>query len=452
MPSSQDPASDGAAGCGADRTETQASRMAVANGKRLGLFGVIGPGLIVAATGVGAGDLATGAFTGNKLGVAVLWVVVLGAFIKFVLNEGLARWQLATGRTVLEGAVQHLGRPVRYIFLAYLLLWSYFVGSALISACGVAAHAMVPVFGDPAHGKIAFGIVHSVLGVVLVLLGGFKLFEKLMAAAIVLMFVTVAATAVLIKPDWAAVGRGIAVPTIPQLAGEGLPWTIALMGGVGGTLTVLCYGYWIREKGRTGAAWLRTCRIDLAVGYGFTAVFGLAMVIIGSHIHVESKRGGANLIVPLARKLAEPLGPAGRWAFLLGAWCAIFSSLLGVWQAVPYVFADFCGLWRRRNADTNVPPVAIDTKSPAYRLYLFAIALVPMIGLLFSFEQVQKAYAIFGALFMAMLAVTLLLLNGRTAWVGRKLRNRRVTTVVLVLVTVLFALAFVLETRRRLGS
>ena len=61
----------------------------------------VGPGILVAATGVGAGDLATAAFTGTKLGVAILWVVVLGAFIKFVLNEGLTRWQLATGSTLL---------------------------------------------------------------------------------------------------------------------------------------------------------------------------------------------------------------------------------------------------------------------------------------------------------------------------------------------------------------
>ena len=69
----------------------------------------IGPGLLVAATGVGAGDLATAAFTGNKLGVTILWVVVLGASLKFVLNEGLARWQLATGQTLIEGAVISLG-------------------------------------------------------------------------------------------------------------------------------------------------------------------------------------------------------------------------------------------------------------------------------------------------------------------------------------------------------
>ena len=54
-----------------------------------------------------------------------------------------------------------------------------------------------------------------------------------------------------------------------------------LPGGVGGTLTVLCYGYWIREEGRIDMQQMRTCRVDLGVGYVMTAVFGVCMVILG---------------------------------------------------------------------------------------------------------------------------------------------------------------------------
>ena len=91
---------------------------------------ILGPGVLVAATGVGAGDLATAAFTGSRLGLACLWAVVLGAGIKYLLNEGLARWQLVTGDTLLEGVVAHLGRSVVWIFFAYLLAWSFLVKSA----------------------------------------------------------------------------------------------------------------------------------------------------------------------------------------------------------------------------------------------------------------------------------------------------------------------------------
>ncbi len=397
------------------------------------LLATIGPGILVAATGVGAGDLATAAFAGIEVGPALLWAVLVGAGLKFVLNEGLARWQLVTGETLLDGAVCRLGWPVKLLFPLYLLPWTYVVGAALMSACGVTAHALFPVFDDPVRGKIVFGIASSALGVVLVLRGGFKLFERLMAVCIALMFVTVLVTAVLLRPDFGEVARGLLVPTIPSAEGKGLSWTVALIGGVGGTLTVLCYGYWIREENRTGVETLRTCRIDLGVGYLMTALFGLATVTIGSRVDIDVETEGAGLIVAVADQLEGPLGPAGRWAFLIGAFGAVFSSLLGVWQAVPYLFADFLGLVRGR-----LPGAAIDTRGAPYRLYLLAIASIPAVGLFGSFVVVQKLYAVVGAYFLPLLAVVLLLLNGRRKWVGEH-RNRWPTVIVLLATLAFFA-------------
>jgi len=201
--------------------------------KKHNLLAIIGPGVLVAATGVGAGDLATGAFTGSKLGVAVLWAVILGAGLKFLVNEGLARWQLATGSTLLEGCVVHFGRPVQWFFLAYLLVWSFLVGAALMSACGVTAHAFLPI-SDAPKDKILYGLLHSAIAVILVRRGGYRLFGKVMGACIAVMFVVVVATAVAVKPSWADVGAGLILPTIPQARAEGLEWTIALMGGGSG--------------------------------------------------------------------------------------------------------------------------------------------------------------------------------------------------------------------------
>ena len=412
----------------------------------LRIFKYIGPGVLVAATGVGAGDLATATFTGNTLGVAVLWAVLLGAFLKFVLNEGLARWQLATGETLLEGAIDRLSRVARYIFLPYLLLWSFFVGSALISACGVAMHAIVPVLDSAVHGKIVFGIAHSLLGVVLVLLGGFALFEIVMSVCIGIMFLVVLITASLICENWGGVVQGMFIPAIPQLEGGGLGWTVALMGGVGGTLTVLCYGYWIRETAREGEGALKICRIDLGFAYAATAIFGVAMVIIGSAIpELEGK--GAKLVVNLANALQAELGTVGKWAFLVGAWAAIFSSLFGVWQSVPYIFADFLRLVRQSNGSGES---IVNTSSWAYRGYLIAIATVPMVGLFVNFVTIQKVYAIFGALFMPMLAFVLLILNGRRKWVG-DFRNRPITVVVLIATLAGFLFFGYLKIQKTLG-
>ena len=230
----------------------------------------------------------------------------------------------------------------------------------------------------------------------LVRLGGYRLFEKVMNVCIGSMFVTVVVTAVLLKPRWGELMTGILWPTIPQLDGEGLAWTIALMGGVGGTVTVLCYGYWIREEGRFGEDDLRICRIDLAIAYAMTALFGLAMVVIGSTIQVEG--GGATLVI----KLADKLGLIGKWAFLLGALGAVFSSLLGVWQCIPYLFTDLWGMMAGGQPSGNR---TIDTHSNSYRWYLYGMATIPMIGLWVGFAEMQKYYAIIGAIFIPMLAL-----------------------------------------------
>ncbi len=407
--------------------------------KKLGLLAVIGPGLLVAATGVGAGDLATASFTGSLLGTAVLWVVVVGAFLKFVVTEGLARWQLATGETLLEGAVHRLGRGIGWLFLPYLVVWSFFVATALMSACGVTLHAMLPLFDDASHGKVVFGILSSSIGLTLVLMGGYRLFERVMSVCIGIMFVTVIVTAALVWPGTSEVVQGLVVPSIPDLRGEGLTWTVALMGGVGGTLTVLCYGYWIREEGRSGSEHLRVCRIDLGTAYGMTALFGIAMVIIGSTIEIEGE--GATLLVTLAEQLAGPLGPLGKWLFLLGAAGAVFSSLLGVWQAAPYLFADTWTLIRARPSASAAleKPVAVDTRSRPYRAYQLAIAVVPMLGLFWSFREVQKIYAVIGASFVPLLALVLLILNGRSEWVGADFVNRMPTVAVLLATLAFFS-------------
>ena len=398
------------------------------------LIFMIGPGLLLAATGVGAGDLATASFVGGLLGTAVLWAVVFGALLKFVVTEGLARWQLATGETLIEGAVSRLGRGVIWLFLPYLLLWSFFVGSALMSATGVTLHAMLPIFDDADRGKVVFGIASSLAGLVLVWFGDFRLFEHVMRGCIVIMFLTVMLTAVLLWPGTGAVLEGLFIPRIPDVEGQGIPWTIALIGGVGGTLTVLCYGYWLREEGLTSRADLRVCRIDLATGYLMTAAFGIAMVIVGSSISIEGS--GAELLVTLSTRLEEVVGPVGKYLFLLGTFGAVFSSVLGVWQCVPYLFADCWGLLESRKRKALA---GVDTRSAPYRSYLLLIATVPMLGLFSSFRDIQMLYAVTGALFFPILALVLLVFNGRPAWVGREFTNGPVTVVALLVVLVFFS-------------
>lgn len=403
---------------------------------RLGLIVLAGPGLLLAATGVGGGDLATASIAGSLLGPAILWAVIVGAFLKFVVTEGLARWQLATGETFLEGVVHRLGAGWIIVFLPYLFLWTFFAASAQMNACGIALHAIFPFFATPEQGKIVFGMVSSVVGIGLVLKGGYELFEKIMRVCIGIMFVTVVLTAVMLWPGTGAVLSGLFMPTIPDISGVGLTWTVALIGGIGGTLTILGYGYWLKEEGRTSSEDVWLCRVDVGAGYMMTAIFGLAMVIVGSTIQIEGQ--GTTLLVTLSDRLGEQIGPVGRWLFLLGAFGAVFSSLLGVWQSVPYLFADCWGLIRERARHTEGESIPVDTGALPYRFYLAIMGIVPMLGLFWSFREVQMLYTVTGAMFFPFLALALLIMNGRVAWVGEDHKNKPIGVITLLAVLAFF--------------
>lgn len=391
-------------------------------------FAVLMPGILVAATGVGAGDLLTASLAGAQIGPTLLWAAVVGCVLKWSLNEGIARWQMATKTTLLEGWSTHLGKWVRWVFLIYFLFWSLMVGGALINACGIAGDGLFRI-GEPTMSRIIWGVIHSLIGLGLVWIGGFRVFEKAMSICIVVMFVGVIVTALLIRPDWAGLANALVTPNLSPSA---IPWTLGVLGGVGGTVTLLSYGYWIREAGRTGLAGLKTCRLDLAVAYSATALFGMAMILIGSRIQVS--KSGSDVALRIAEQLGVVLGEPGRWLFLVGFWGAVFSSLLGVWQSAPYIFANFLAI----NSQQPTPPDL--TKTKPYRHYLLAIAIVPIGMLWFSVKQIQLAYAVMGAAFMPLLALTLLLLNNRENWVGRPFKNNWLINLLLIFTLLIFAI------------
>lgn len=404
---------------------------------------LVAPGLLVAATGVGAGDLLTASYAGSRAGMALVWAVVIGCLFKWALTEGLARWQMATGTTLLEGWATRLGGWIRWAFLAYLLLWSLVTGGSLSKACGVAGDGLLPL-GERGQSQAIWTVVHSLLGLGLVWVGGFRTFERVMAALVASMFLCVIVAAGMLGPDWGAIARGLARPTIR--AGD-LPYAIGLLGGVGGTVTLLSYGYWIRETGRSGEAGARLCKIDLAVAYAATGLFGVAMLVISSRITVD--RSGADVALQLADQLREAAGPAARWIFLVGFWGAVFSSLLGVWQSAPYLFADFRQLSKGRS--DAIAEVDLD-RTRSYRAYLVGIAVVPLLLINLPVRFVQLAHAVMGALFMPLLAVTLLLMNNRADWVGPTFRNGRASNVLLALTLLTFAGIGVMELVERFGG
>ncbi|MEL6140363.1 MAG: Nramp family divalent metal transporter [Bacteroidota bacterium] len=407
--------------------------------KALPSFSRISVGIIVAATGVGAGDIVMASLAGARFGVVLLWAVVVGAILKYILNEGLAKWDIATGTTLLQGWISKLPKFVSFYFVLYLILWSFLVAGTLISYTGLVANTIFPLPFSDQYGVAVWGGIQSASVVVMIFLGGFPLVKNLMKGLIGLMFVVVVTCAIVVCPNWSDVFSSLVIPQL-SLDGASLLFVFALIGGIGGSLTILCYSYWLREKMGGTAMSLREVQLDLKAAYFLTAIFGIAVMIVAAGVDAEEVKG-YGLVTSIANELGRTLGSIGKWSFLLGFWGAVFSSMVGVWNGVPYMFADFMQQYQNRLRPERTVDI-ISSHNSYYRYFLLYLAFPPL--LLVFFEEpnwIGIAYAVSGAFFMPFLAVLLLYMNNQKKWVG-SFQNNWLTNLLLLLSILLFSVLF----------
>ena len=400
----------------------------------LSFLKLAGPGLVVAATGIGSGDVVAATVGGARYGVLLLWAIAVGAFFKYVLNEGIARWQLATGRTALEGWAEFLPRWVKIYFGIYLVLWTVFVSAALTNATGLG-------IANLTGGRIAQswgGVLHSLFGLAFVFLGGYGGFEKLMKTLVGVMGFSILVCAALTFHEPVAVLSGTFIPTIPH--GAGL-YVLSIIGGIGGSVTMLSYNYWMREENMSGPEQLGYVRGDVAIAYLFTALFGMAIMMTANQAFFIPgvPITNAQAVPKMAETLGNILGTFGRVAYSVGFWAAVFASLLGVWQSVPYLYADFYGIIKKMSPAERSRVTKVTSRP--YRLALLFVALSP-IPFAFTGQPIQVivAYTIVGSLFVPFLAATLLYLNNRVRWNNAVPHNNLATNALLVIILALFVI------------
>src|SRR5687767_10258241 len=373
----------------------------------------------------------------------LLWAIAAGAFFKFVLQEGIARWQLATGKTALEGWADHLPAWVKWYFVVYLVLWTVAVSASLTNATGLGIANLTGGAIPQSWGAVA----HSLIGGLFVFLGGYTSFEKLMKTLVGVMGFSILFCAMFTLGEPARAAQGLLLPIIPVGSGT---YVLSLIGGVGGSITMLSYNYWMREENMRGAGFLSYVRGDIAIAYLFTAIFGGSIMLIANDAFFTAgvTLTNAQAVPRMAEALGGVLGTFGRIAFSVGFWAAVFASLLGVWQSVPYLYADFYGIYKKMPPDARRQVVQV-TSTP-YRLALTFISLVP-IPFAFTGQPIQVVivYTIVSSLFVPFVAATLLYLNNRVKWSEPVPHNSMLTNVLLVTILVLFAIVGAQEVRAR---
>jgi Mn2+/Fe2+ NRAMP family transporter len=395
----------------------------------------VGPGLLAAATGVGAGDLVATMVAGAQFGTVLLWAAVLGAALKLALAEGVGRWHLASGSTLLDGW-RRLGYWATVFFGIYIVLWGFVYGATAMSAVGLPLNAL---FGGLSVRYWA--MIAGVLGLVLVWVQRYAVFEKFITVLVLIKFVSVVSVAVLVSPNLLDLANGL----VPRLPEGSVIYVLGLIGGVGGTITMAAYGYWMIAKGWKGTGWLSMMRLDNAIGYVMTGIFVIAMLVVGAEILLGQELTNSDSgLLTLGDELGTRYGDWARILFLVGFLAVTWTSLLGVWNGVSLLFTDWTRTIRLPHGakaeigvqtDADGAPTGTSTgyearaaeRSLPFRGYLLWLTIPPMALLFFDRPfAVTLVYGVLGAAFMPFLGGSLLLLlnskriarDGRSGWLS----------------------------------
>jgi hypothetical protein len=128
---------------------------------------------------------------------------------------------------------------------------------------------------------------------------------------------------------------------------------------------------------------------------------------IAAEVKVDVSKGN-ELVLALGRTIGDQLGAWVGLLFKLAFWGAVFSSLLGVWQGVPYLFADVYQLLIKGREAGQLP----SSNDPSYKGGLLFLTFIPL-PMLWLEEPVWTVvlYTVLGALFMPVMIGSLLVLN-----------------------------------------
>src|SRR5277367_3670909 len=170
----------------------------------------IGPGLILAASIVGTGELINTTSLGAKAGFSLLWLILLSCVIKVFVQVELGRYAITHGKTTLAAFDTLPGPRLGVSWLCWLWLFMMLTTQAQIAAMegtvGQAAHmafpdaspaiaraagTVVPSWGLylSSHQEHFWAAVTTVAAVLLLLSGGYRRLERIttvMVAAVTL--------------------------------------------------------------------------------------------------------------------------------------------------------------------------------------------------------------------------------------------------------------------------
>ena len=287
----------------------------VGRSKLLIFLGILGPGLIAAASDNDAGGITTWSVIGSRYGYSMLWLLLLITPILAVTQEMGARMGAVTGKGLAALIREKFSLRVTAFAMLALLIANF--GTTTAEFSGVAAAFSL------AHVPAWACVPPVALGVwLLVTRGTYRKVERVFLA-LTAVYVAYFIAGFLAKPDWHAAMRGTVIPHV-QLNSL---WILTAIAAIGTTITPWGQFFiqaYIVDK-RIPISRYAYTKVEVYFGAVFTDAIDLFIVLAcAATLYKE------NIVIETAQDAARALAPlAGQAAAFLFGFGLLNVSILG---------------------------------------------------------------------------------------------------------------------------
>ena len=383
--------------------------------------GSMGPGLVVALTWLGAGDLVDSAVAGGHYGYSLMWAMVIALFVRFVFVSIIAKYHLCNqhGESVMAGLKRvHRFLPIFVGLVA--LFFGHFYGSYLIKGTGEATAKLLGVLPP-----WAWSIFWVVVAAAFLYRGAYRHVEIVFYVFLIMLSVSLIGVALWSGPSPLAAAKGVFLFAIPEQKGPYSAFLVitSLIGAVGGSIANLLYPYFMQQKAWAGPQYRRLQHYDLAFGTLVLVFLNLSVWTIGAE--VLNPRGlTIKDLDDLANLLTVALGKLGGPIFYFGVFAALYSSVIGNATGYGLMCADIANVCRAPGAS---PTRRIDaTRTTTYRAVMAWCLFSPLLWSLPGMPGFVALTMIANAAAVVVLPVlcgSLWYITARTAFIGSDYRN-----------------------------
>jgi len=264
---------------------------------------ILGPGIITGSVDNDAGGITTYSVAGAEYGYTLLWTLFPAFIVLMVIQEMNARMGIVTGKGLADLIRENAGVKITFFLFMGLLIAD--IGNTTTEFAGVAGS--MEVFGVTKY--ISVPIV-GILVWILVVKGTYKIAERifLLFSVCLLMYVV---SALMGKPDWAAIGSSIVHPEMHSDA----KYIAMVIGIVGTTIAPWMLFYMqssVIEK-RLKISHFKYTIADIVVGSFATVVVAFFIIIACAStlnvngVHINEAKDAAMALKPLAGNFASQL-------------------------------------------------------------------------------------------------------------------------------------------------